>query len=69
MLIGLYLGRSSISSVFGAAGSLAVLLVWVYYSAQIVLFGAELTQVTARKLGVPIRPSPWAEREGKKPGT
>lgn len=67
MLIGLYLGRSSISSVFGAAGSLAVLLVWVYYSAQIVLFGAELTQVAARKLGVPIQPSPWAEREGKKP--
>lgn len=68
MLIGLYLGRSSVSSVFGAAGSLAVLLVWVYYSAQIVLFGAELTQVTARKLGVPIQPSPWAEREGNKPG-
>lgn len=67
MLIGLYLGRSSISSVFGAAGSLAVLLVWVYYSAQIVLFGAELTQVAARKLGVPIQPSPWAQRDGKKP--
>lgn len=66
-LIGLYLGRSSISSVYGAAGSLAVLLVWVYYSSQIVLFGAELTQVTARKLGITIRPSPWAEREGRKP--
>ncbi|MDG2303680.1 MAG: YihY/virulence factor BrkB family protein [Candidatus Binatia bacterium] len=67
LLIGLYLGRSSLASVYGAAGSLAVLLVWVYYSAQIVLFGAELTQVTARKLGVPIQPSPWAQREGNKP--
>jgi membrane protein len=67
VLIGVYLGRSSISSVFGAAGSLAVLLVWVYYSAQILLFGAELTQVATRKMGLPIRPSPWAQRNGKKP--
>jgi membrane protein len=48
-LIGLYLGRSGITSVFGAAGSLIVLLLWVYYSAQIVLFGAELTQVYAAR--------------------
>jgi membrane protein len=48
-LIGLYLGRSGISSVFGAAGSLIVLLIWVYYSAQIVLFGAEVTQVYASR--------------------
>lgn len=44
-LIGLYLGSSGISSSYGAAGSLIVLLIWVYYSAQIVFFGAEFTQV------------------------
>lgn len=42
--IGLYLGHSAIASGYGAAGSFVVLLVWIYYSAQIVLFGAELTQ-------------------------
>jgi membrane protein len=41
--IGLYLGKSSVASSFGAAGSLVVLMVWVYYSAQIFLFGAEFT--------------------------
>ena len=51
LAIGLYLGRSGTASVFGAAGSLAVLLVWVYYSAQIVLFGAEFTQVWANRYG------------------
>jgi len=44
-LIGLYLGRSGVASAFGAAGSLVAVLVWVYYSAQIVLFGAELAWV------------------------
>ena len=43
-LIGLYLGRSSFSSIYGAAGSIVVLVVWVYYAAQIFLLGAELTQ-------------------------
>lgn len=42
-LIGLYLGRSAIASPFGAAGTIAVILVWVYYSTQIVLFGAAFT--------------------------
>jgi len=51
LAIGFYLGKSSISSPFGAAGSLIVILVWVYYSAQIVLFGAEFTQVYAGKHG------------------
>nr|WP_281375262.1 YihY/virulence factor BrkB family protein [Aquabacterium terrae] len=51
VLIGLYLGRSSVTSGFGAAGSLAVFLVWVYYSAQIFLLGAELTWVHAREFG------------------
>jgi membrane protein len=50
-LIGLYIGKSSVASTYGAAGSLAVLLVWVYYSAQIVLFGAEFTRVYAAAHG------------------
>lgn len=41
VLIGLYLGKSSLASEFGAAGSLVVLLAWVYYSAQVFLLGAE----------------------------
>ena len=49
--IGLYLGRSSVASAYGAAGSVVLLLVWVYYSAQILFFGAELTQVYARRHG------------------
>jgi membrane protein len=44
-IIGLYLGNSSIASSYGAAGSLVVILIWVYYSAQILLFGAEFTQL------------------------
>lgn len=49
--IGLYLGHSTIASTFGAAGSFAVLLVWIYYSAQLVLFGAEFTQVWTNHRG------------------
>lgn len=48
-LIALYIGRSGIASPFGAAGSLVVLLLWVYWSAQIFLFGAEFTWVWARR--------------------
>lgn len=51
LLIGLYIGKSSITSGFGAAGSLAVVLVWVYYSAQIFLMGAEFTWVYAHTFG------------------
>jgi membrane protein len=51
MLIGVYIGKSSIATAFGAAGSLAVLLVWVYYSAQIFLLGAEFTWVYAHLYG------------------
>ncbi len=54
--IGLYLGHSSISSSYGAAGSLVVILVWVYYSAQILFFGAEFTQVFANRFGKKIKP-------------
>ncbi|HYX65525.1 MAG TPA: YhjD/YihY/BrkB family envelope integrity protein [Burkholderiales bacterium] len=50
-LIGLYLGKASVASTFGAAGSLVVLMIWVYYSAQIFLFGAEFTWVYAHRLG------------------
>jgi membrane protein len=56
-LIGLYLGNSSISSTYGAAGSFAVILVWIFYSAQILLFGAEFTQVYAKRHGSQIRPA------------
>jgi membrane protein len=50
-LIGLYIGKSSVASAFGAAGSLAVMMVWVYYSAQIFLLGAEFTWVYAHAYG------------------
>jgi len=59
-LIGLYIGKASVGSAFGAAGSLAVLLVWIYYSAQIVLLGAEFTRVYANRFGAKVRPSPQA---------
>ncbi len=51
VLIGLYLGKSTMASGFGAAGSLVVLLAWVYYSAQIFLLGAEYTWVYAKEHG------------------
>jgi membrane protein len=50
-LIGLYIGKSAVASGFGAAGSIVVVLVWVYYSAQIFLFGAEFTWVYAHEFG------------------
>src|SRR5262245_7739708 len=50
-LIGLYLGRSAVASAYGAAGSLVVIVVWVYYSAQILLFGAEFTKVWTKRRG------------------
>ena len=62
VLIGLYLGKSSLASGFGAAGSLVVLLAWVHYSAQVFLLGAEYTWVYANKYGScshkPRTPSP-----------
>jgi membrane protein len=50
-LIGLYLARATVGSAYGAAGAFVILLVWIYYSTQIVLFGAELTYVYARRFG------------------
>jgi membrane protein len=61
LLIGLYLGRSSVGSAYGAAGSLAIILLWVYYSAQVLMLGAEFTQVHARARGRWITPTPNAE--------
>ena len=54
--IGLYLGNSAVTSVFGAAGALVLLLLWIYYSAQILFFGAEFTQVYANTYGSKIVP-------------
>ncbi len=74
--LGIYLGKSAVGSSYGAAGSLVVVLLWVYYAAQIVLFGAEFTQVYARSLRpvekevetiekvVPLRPVIEAKRSG-----
>lgn len=56
-IIGLYLGTGSVSSAYGAAGSLVVLLVWIYYSAQIMLLGAEFTQVYADRFGSHVEPA------------
>ena len=56
ILLGLYLGRSGVATAYGAAGSLVLILVWVYYSAQILFFGAEFTQVYANKYGSRIKP-------------
>jgi membrane protein len=53
-LIGLYLGRSAAASTYGAAGSLIVILIWIYYSAQILFFGAEFTKVYSRRLLKPV---------------
>ena len=61
-LIGLYLGRSNPGSVFGAAGSFALILIWIYYSAVILLLGAEFTQVRAGRRGKTVRPEPGAVR-------
>jgi len=54
-LIGLYLGKSAVASAYGAAGSLVVIVVWVYYSAQILLFGAEFTKVWTKRRGSGFR--------------
>ncbi|MDV2991122.1 MAG: hypothetical protein N4J56_000776 [Chroococcidiopsis sp. SAG 2025] len=56
-LLSMYLGSAAVSSTFGAASSLAVLLVWIYYSAQVFFLGAEFTQVYARKYGSEIVPT------------
>jgi membrane protein len=59
---GLYLGSGTAASAYGAAGSFITLLLWVYYSSQILLFGAEFTQVYASEFGSPIEPDKYAVR-------
>jgi len=59
-LIGLYLGRVTLGSAFGAAGSIVVLMVWAYYASIILFFGAEVTEFWAKKRGTPIEPSEHA---------
>jgi membrane protein len=66
--LGFYFGISEPGSAFGAAGSLVLILVWIYYSAQILFFGAELTQVYAKQRGSPVTPSDnamWITEEAR----
>jgi len=58
--IGFYLGNSAFGSAYGAAGSLVIILVWIYYSTIIVLFGAELTSVYTEEIGERIKPNDTA---------
>ena len=64
-LIGMYLGHDSLASVYGAAGSMIVILMWVYYSAIIFLYGAELTLISAKALGWSFEPIEAAEQLDK----
>jgi len=65
-MIGWYLALAGITSVYGAAGSLVIVLLWVYYSSQVVLFGAEFTRVYAKHRGVPLKPKKNAVRVNRK---
>ena len=58
--LGLYLGSGAAASAYGAASSLITLLLWIYYSSQILLFGAEFTQVYANQAGRHVKPSKHA---------
>jgi membrane protein len=59
-LLGLYLGRESTASAYGAAGSVIVILMWVYYASVILFFGAEFTQVYAKQTGTKVVPAKYA---------
>ena len=60
--IGFYLGTSDVGSAYGVAGSLIIIMVWIYYSALIVFFGAELTQVWTKRHEASVTPATGAER-------
>lgn len=62
LMIGLYLGRSSVAAAYGAAGSVVTILLWVYYSALIVFFGAEITQLYAAHVGAGIAANELADK-------
>src|SRR2546423_769972 len=64
--LGLYLGSGTAASAYGAASSLITLLLWIYYSSQILLFGAEFTQVYASEFGARLEPSAYAVRIERK---
>jgi membrane protein len=64
-LIGLYIGKQGLESTYGAAASIVVVLIWVYYSAQLVLMGAEFTHVYARRYGSRRGEAGRQRREGK----
>jgi membrane protein len=64
--LGLYLGSGAAGSAYGAAGSLITMLIWIYYAAQIVLFGAEFTRVYAQARGRDVRPAKHAVRVDRK---
>ncbi len=61
-IIGLYLGNSNFSGIYGAAGSVIVVLTWVFYTSQIIFLGAQFTLVYARRYGANIYPSDYAVR-------
>ena len=64
--LGLYLGSGAAASAYGAASSLITLLLWIYYSSQILLFGAEFTQVYASEFGAALKPDTYAVRVERK---
>lgn len=64
-VIGLYLGQSAIASMYGAAGSMMILLLWVYYSCQILLFGAQFTRVWAARHGRKVSPESFAVKDAE----
>jgi membrane protein len=59
-VISFYIGKSNVGSTFGAAGSLVILLLWIYYSSIILYFGAEFTKAYAMEYGDPIHPNEYA---------
>jgi len=66
-LIGFYLGKAGFTTPFGAAGSLVAFVVWIYYSALILFFGAEVTQVAMKRFGRLIEPTENAESTADRP--